>query len=294
MAEARAAGAIYDLGYQQYSGARLGRAYAIRSLFRYSFNTAFGRGRGEKSRSMPILVSLIVFLPAIVQIGIASALGMSNMIHYANYLEFTAYLLALFAASQAPELIVNDKQQGVLSLYLSRPLTATDYILAKLGALSAAMLVLTLGPQLLLFLGKVFIAAAPWTAFRGEWTKLFPIVGGTLLTSVFFAAIGLTLASFASRRGYASAAVIVFFLLTPAVVEMFRSVTSGDLKRYTLLIHPIYLITGFATWLFNVEARVHTAIGRAELPGQYYMYTMVGVCALCVMILLRRYRRLEA
>ena len=47
--------------------------------------------------------------------------------NYATQLNLTAFLLALFGAVQAPELVVTDKQQGVLSLYLSRPLTAADY-----------------------------------------------------------------------------------------------------------------------------------------------------------------------
>ena len=73
---------------------------------------------------------------------------------------------------------------------------------------------------------------------KTEWTKLFPILGGTLLTSIFIASIGMLLASFASRRGYGTAAVIVFFLLAPAIVEMFRSVTSGSIKRYAVLGTP--------------------------------------------------------
>jgi ABC-2 type transport system permease protein len=294
MAEARAAGTIYDLGYQPYTGQRFGRAYAMRSLLKYSFQSAFGIGRGDKAKSMPALVMAAVYLPAVVQVGVASATGMSAFIHYSAFLEFTAFLIALFAASQAPELIISDKQHGVLSLYLSRPLKSTDYAVAKLAALTAAMLVITLGPQLLLFTGKIFIATAPWAAFKAEWGKLMPIVGGTLLTSVFIASIGLLLSSFATRRGYGSASVIVFFLLMPALVTMFRAVTSGDIKRYSVLAHPVFLITGFANWLFDIEAKRRSVVGRAELPGALYFYVMLGVSILCITIFLRRYRRLEA
>src|SRR5207245_2504237 len=153
--------------------------------------------------------------------------------------------------------------QGVLSLYLSRPLRASDYALAKLAALTVAMLALTLGPQLMMFVGKIFLSTAPWTAFKGEYSKLLPIVGGSVLTSLFIASIGLALSSLAARRGYASAAVIVFFLLTPAAANIVRSVTTGDLRRYALLVNPVWLISGFANWLFDVEAGRRTAIARA-------------------------------
>ena len=216
--DARNAGAIYDLGYQRYTGERRGRRYAFRTLLAFSFRSAFGIGRGEKSKTLPVLVTALVYMPALIQIGVASSSGMVNFISYANHLQFTSFLLALFAAAQAPELIVTDRQQGTLALYLSRPLRAVDYPMAKLAALTAAMLVLTLGPQLMLFLGRVFISDTPWPAFVAEWPKLFPIVGGTLLVSLFFAAIGLGLSSMASRRGYASAGVISFFLLTAAML----------------------------------------------------------------------------
>ena len=294
MSEPRAAGTIYDLGYQAYTGPRFGRFYAIRSLYQFSFQQAFGLGRGEKAKSMPFLVVAIVYLVAIVQIIAESATGQPRFINYANFLEFSAFLLALFAAAQAPELIIADKQHGVLSLYLSRPLRASDYAWAKLAALVAAMLVITLGPQLLLFTGKVAIAETPWKTFTTEWPKLLPILGGSILTSVFVASISLMLASFASRRGYGTASVIVFFLLMPALVTMFRTVTSGDLRRYAILAHPVFLIVGFANWLFEIEARRRSVVGRAELPGTLYLFVLLAVSALCVAMLLRRYRKLEA
>ena len=294
MAEARTAGAIYDLGYQRYGGVRRGRGSVIRTLLRFSFNTAFGIGRGQRSKTVPFLVCVVVYLPAIIQVAVASASDGMIGINYAQQLQLTAFLLALFAAAQAPELIVSDRQQGVLSLYLSRPLRAMDYAIAKLGALVGAMLVITLGPQLILFLGKIALATSPLTVLKAEYTKLLPILGGTLLTSVFIASIGLLLASFATRRGYATASVIVFFLLAPAVVEMFRSVTSGDVKRYSTLAHPVYLITGFAGWLFDIEAKRRTAVGRADLPGQAYLWVMLAVSAFCTAMLIRRYRRMEA
>ena len=294
MAEARAAGAIYDLGYQQYRGTRLGRANAFTSLFTFSLRTAFGLGRGVRSKIIPFVVLAIVFFPAIAVVFAAATTGLSAAINYAFQLQFTGYLLALFAAAQAPELIVTDRQHGVLSLYLSRPLSGTDYALAKLGALVGAMLVLTLGPQLLMFVGKIGIAPAPWAAFKDEYGKLMPIVGGMFVISCFMAAIGLSLASLAARRAYASAAVIGFFLLMPAISSLTREASTGDLKRYSILLNPLLVITGFSNWLFDIEAKRRSTIGRADLPGAAYLYVVLGVCLTGIGILWWRYRRSEA
>src|SRR3954462_12306824 len=246
MAEARAAGTIYDLGYQRYGGQRLGRNNAIANLIRYSFRAAFGLGRGPKAKLLPMIVPGVVFLPAIVQVAVASATGRPEFVNYAGHLTFTAFLLALFVAVQAPELVVTDKQQGVLSLYLSRPLTATDYAMSKMFALVGAMLVITLGPQLFMLGGKILLSATPWTIFKTEYKQLAPIVGGTLMTSIFVAAIGLSISSLASKRANATAAVIAVFLILPAAAGIVHGVATGNVRRFAPLANPILVITGFA------------------------------------------------
>ena len=294
MAEPRAAGTIYDLGYQQYRGERLGRANAIRSLFIFSFRTAFGLGRGSRSKVIPVIVIAIVSLAALGMIFMAASMGQTSIINYAAHLSYTAFFLALFAAAQAPELIVTDRQHGVLSLYLSRPMSGTDYAIAKMCALVAALLVITLGPQLLLFGGKVFLSATPSAAFKDEYRKLAPIVGGMFMTSCFMASIGLGIGSLASRRAYATAAVIALFLIMPAASSIIRTAATGDVKRYAILANPMMLINGFAVWLFNVEAKRRSAIGRADLPGTAYLYAILVVCVVGMTIVWTRYRKSEA
>jgi len=289
-----AGGALYDLGYQRYTGIRLNRANSVRTLFGFSFRTAFGFGRGARSKVIPSIILAIVFIPAIVSVGAASTTGFVTLINYAGHLQFTSFLIALFAAAQAPELVVTDRQYGVLTLYLARPITGILYAFAKLGALIAAMMVLTFGPQLLLFLGKVFIAASPWAAFKDEWTILGPLILGTLTVSAFVGSVALAISSFAGRRAYASASVIGFFLLVPAAATVIRSMATGETKRYLILAHPINVITGFANWIFHIEAKRRTQVGRADLPGSYYFAVMLAVIVVATVVLILRYRRSEA
>ncbi|HEY4659297.1 MAG TPA: ABC transporter permease subunit [Gemmatimonadaceae bacterium] len=292
MADERAAGTIYDIGYQHYDGPRRGRGYAFRTLFAFSFRTAFGQGRGQRAHLVPFLVSLLVVLPAIIPIGIASVSGQTAAINYAQHLEFSAFFLALFTAGQSGELIVADRETGTLSLYLSRSLHSTDYALAKLVALAAAILALTLVPQLMMFTGKVFLSETPWTAFQGEWKKLIPMVGGTLLASFYLAAVGLALAATSRRRNYASAMVIAYFVVLPALSGIATEIARGDAKRYMVLLNPFLLMTGFANWLYDVQAR-RGMLRRADLPGELYLYVIAGTCALAIAGLLWRYWKAE-
>jgi hypothetical protein len=117
--------------------------------------------------------------------------------------------------------------------------------------------------------------------------------------------IGLALAAFAARRAYATASVIAFFVFMPAVAGIARTIIqSDDGKRYTILVNPFMVITGFANWLWDVQkttkapnqlgARVAArALARADLPGHYYLWVMLGTCAVALGLLLLRYRRTE-
>jgi ABC-2 type transport system permease protein len=285
---------IYDLGYQTYKGARHGRMYAMRTLFGFSLRAAFGMGRGEQARRVPAVVAMVLFLPAVIQVGVASAAGMSNLVHYAAYLEFTAILLALFVAAQAPELIVTDKQNGALALYLSRPIRATDYAIAKLAALTVATFLFAVLPQLVLFGGKVLLAKDLWPAFKGELPRLEPIFLSAALIAFFLASVALGLASFAVKRAYASAAVIALFLIAPAISEIVRFVATGDIRRWAVLVNPLLVISGLAHWLFHLEISRRSIVGRVDLPGEAYLLTALGAAAVGAAVLMVRYRRNEA
>src|ERR1035437_9870693 len=99
----RAAGTIYDLGYQHYDGPRYGRWHVIRTLTAFSFKSAFGTGRGGKARLVPLIVMVLVFLPVAVPVAMGSALGQPDMSNYGQDLPAGTFFLALFTAGQAPE-----------------------------------------------------------------------------------------------------------------------------------------------------------------------------------------------
>ena len=63
-------GSIYDLGYRGYTGPRLGRSHAIRSLLGHSFRSAYGIGRGARAKIAPITFGAIGLLPAVALVGI--------------------------------------------------------------------------------------------------------------------------------------------------------------------------------------------------------------------------------
>jgi ABC-2 type transport system permease protein len=292
----RAAGTIYDLGYKHYEGVRHGRGYAFRTLAEQAFKTAFGVGRGDKARQLPLLVSMLVFMPAMIWVAIGGVTNRPDIINYAQHIQFASFFLALFAAGQAAEVLVGDRETGTISLYLSRSLHSRDYAFAKVVALGAAFFVLTFGPQITMLAGKVMLSETPWVAFKGEYGKIWPMALGTFIISFYMTAVGMALASFAAKRNVASALVIAWFLVLPAVQGLaFQILRGSENQKFTVLINPFLVLGGLMNWLYDVQERrgapFNRAVARADLPGETYLWVMAGSAAVALAIVLYRYRK---
>lgn len=288
------AGTIYDIGYRRYDGRRLGRAYAFHSLLAHSFRSVFGIGRGARAKIAPFALLTMALLPAIVQSVLAAAFGNTlRLVSYDTYFERVELLVALFCASQAPELVSADQHYHVLSLYFSRALERTDYALAKLLALIAGVLSLTLLPQLVIFLGRIFSSPEVLDALRDERHVIGPILLTTGIAACFMSGIALAIAAFTPRRAYGTAAVIGFFLLSSAVSGVLAQAAEGPLKRYAVLLQPFTILAGVSTWLFDVKLRRRSLLGRADIPGELYLAVALGVIIVAVIVLLWRYRRIR-
>ena len=68
-------GAIHDIGYRHYTGARLGAGYATRTLFSEGLKGAFGFGRSAKSKILPLLLLALLLVFAVIAAAIAIVSG---------------------------------------------------------------------------------------------------------------------------------------------------------------------------------------------------------------------------
>lgn len=283
-------GTIYDIGYRRYTGPRLGRRGAIDTIVRAGVRAAFGMGRSGRSKIIPWGAVILAALPAGVAVAIRVLVGdIVELYSYDNYLWGIGTLLPIFVAAQAPELVVNDMRHNVLPLYFSRPISRRDYVIAKLLALSLALLALTLLPLLLLFVGRVLAAEDIFAAVGDEAGALPAIVGNSVLHAVTVASIGLAIAAVAGRRAYAAGAVLALFLIGSAVSETFREPEFG-LEAIAPFANPLAILDGTREWLFGgsvAESPVSTA--GVALP----VYALATLVLLVVSwgLLALRYRR---
>jgi ABC-2 type transport system permease protein len=279
-------GAIHDIGYQRYSGIRLGRSYARRSLFVHGVRTAFGLGRSGKAKIFPWFAASILLLMAVIVVVLRSQTG-RLAIAYFDFPERGALLVLIFLAAVAPELVSRDLRSKVLPLYFSRPLSRSDYTWAKLAALITSVFLILAVPMLLIFLGGAFSLHGTHVIWR-EFTDFLGGLCSAAVAAILYSAVALLIASLIPRRMLAAAAIVGVFLVTAAVGSAIQVIIGGDGGRWGDVVGPQLLATALNQWLFGGDPK---QIGTF---GYVYLAAAVILSALCAGLLLVRYRKVSA
>lgn len=292
----RATGNIYDLGYRNYAGERLGRSQAFVTLYIHSLRASFGFGRRTVSKLFPVGFAVIAFIPALIQLGIGAFTSSLNadveLFAHEDYYGFIQIILLLFCATTAPELAGRDQRTHTLSLYFSRALRREDYAIAKLAALVTAMLVLTLGPQMLLYIGNGLAEDDVWGYIQREWDQIGPIVASALLISGIIASIGLAIGAYVPRRSYATVAILAAFIIPITVANILIETTDPEVSRYFLLLSPT-IFEGFTLWFFNAPVDSEAFLD-ADFAGYIYLLAGLAWLAIGAVFLVRRFQRVTA
>ncbi|MFR9776768.1 ABC transporter permease [Micromonospora sp. MS34] len=288
-------GVIHDIGYQRYTGPRLGRRQVFGALYGHGLRTVFGLGRSAKSKIFPWLVVGIVTVVAAGITAVRSQIG-QVVWTYAQFADAMSWLVILFVAVAAPELVSRDLRSGVLPLYFSRPLPRGDYALAKLLSLMTALWLLLGGPQLVMFLGAAFTTDS---GMGGVWDELLDLLPGLLyagLWAAVFASIGLLIASLTGKRAFAAGGIVAVFLMTAPIVGVLSIMPSRTVNELAFLASPSTLVAGVGTWALG-DLLVPEGRGGGVPIGDFgpvYGAVAVLLVAACVTLLLLRYRKVAA
>ena len=212
-------GAVYDRGYRPYEGERGGRRAATLALYRATLRRALGIRRSWRQKVAPFVLLGIATIPAIVNVGIGYVTRNEifqdriQIITYREYVGVSSSLL-LFVALVAPDVICPDRRQRVLPLMFARPLTGIDYVAAKLGAITTILFFFSFIPQVVLFVGSMLVSDSSFEYFTDHLDVLWKVTAAVAVLSIYYAVIGLAIASLTDRRIVAGAAVIGLFLVT--------------------------------------------------------------------------------
>ncbi len=294
-------GAIYDLGYRRYEGRRLGRAFALWSLYALSVRHAFGFGRGALPKALAIGLAVLAFTPALLQIALGALLPAGDFEFWQphDYYSVIQIILVLFVAAIGSDLVGNDRRSRTLALYFARPIGRDDYALAKIAALATSLLGLTVLPQLVMFGGNALGAANGLDWMRDNAGDVPRSAASGLVLCAAFAGLGVLAASYAERRAFALIGVIAIFLITLTVVTIVVASIDNEGLRWLLFASPLHVVTGSTLWIFDAVPPLADAsrtgdadaqIAWADLPGYVWTLAALAYGALASALVVRRYR----
>ena len=291
-------GEVFDLGYQHYHGPREGRMRARKALWMNGVRTALGLGRGTLPKVLPVLLFVAVMIPALVAILIASLADVGDdLVDHADYYRIVSVILVLFSAIIAPELLCPDRRDGVINLYLVRPLTTTDYVAGRWLAFFSATLALVLFGQVVLLIGLVLAAEEPLDYFRDNWLDIPRFLLAGIVVAVFTTTLPLAVSAFTTRRAYAAAFVIGVFIISAPVAGILggcdedseRSANTareqcepwtGETGKWLALINIPQVPMHVNDLVFDVETGNRVSGLVEELPDMvpvgWYMLLMAG------------------
>src|SRR2546421_9682790 len=192
---------------------------------------------------------------------------------------FVLFFVSLMAAVIGAGLIADDMQSMAFTLYLSRPITQTDYLLAKAAILAPLVSMVTIVPLLLTALVAALLGRVSW-AIAVEAMGISLVIGGLL--TAFYTAVTLFLSSLTRRKGIAAAGVFAgnFGFTGPA------GVLAGRIGDPSIL----YL----SPW-DDYVAVASVAFGAAPTPIDWLaaLAVLLGVTVLAALVTYLRMRAVE-
>lgn len=294
-------GTVFDIGYQRYTDAREGRGRSRRAIFKDGVRIALGFGRGGRAKILPwffIGVLCVIGLGFALVAGAANRLGgpgTAEKVHlpsHADYYGIASIILFVFGAVMAPELLCRDKRDGTINLYLVRPVTGGDYVMARWAASFAVMTVAAWLPQLLIFLGLSAGDPTPIVYLQQHWIDVprFLLAGAAM--ALYVTTLSMLTASFTSRRAYASVFLVGLFVITsPFTVGLAQQIggKAGQwISMFNLTNIPVHVNDViFGTVSSITEDAPARKLGSAILVSWYFVWTLVPGT-----VLWWRYRRL--
>lgn len=283
---------IHDIGFRHYDGPRLGRGWAFRSLLIETLRGCYGLGRPSKVKAMPWVLTGLILAPALIIVAITIVTGGKELpLSYTQYAGGMWLLIAMFVAGRAPYAISRDLRDGVMPLYLSRPILRRDYVLAKFCGVALGVFFYVAAPIVVLLIGALLAKFPPWH-------ELSAALGGIAMAAVLallLTALSMVLASISRRKGLGVAAIMTTLVLAAGFASIMVAVLqlkfSAERAAYAAMLDPFALVSGLgASWL-GVAPLNQGGKPDGFTGGLVFTLVFVAIVAASLAILMRRFKK---
>ena len=291
--------AVYKRTYKAYHGPLTPAWSRFTVLSRYGLSTLFN--------SRPFTAyTVLCFLPFLIGLayiylahsaaaqaimGMQVGSSMSGSIDnrwFVAFLGVEAWMGFLLAAWGGPGTITKDFANHSVQLYLSRPISRTEYLFGKISVLAALLSCTTWVPALLLFFVKAGLEGHGWI-----WDNLWmagSIVLGCLLWIAVISLVSMAVAVWVKWRIAATALMLAIFFLLPAL-----GVVIGAILRtnWGFVINFPFMITIVWAHLFHITPTNRHSAGFDVVPLWAAWASLLSLCTACFWLLDRKLRARE-
>ena len=279
--------------------------YALREVFKSKLFTAFF----ILCFIYPLIATILVYLHhnvnalALLQINVRELLPIDASF-FRTFLEVQGAFAFILTVIVAPPLISRDLSNNALPLYLSRPLSRTEYVLGKMTVVGFLLSLITWVPGLLVFFFQASLSGVAWT-----WANIWmvgAIFFGSMAWIILLSLIALAVSSLVKWRVVASGAMLGLFFVPSAFAEILNELfltRSGHLISLWATMNSIWrgLFGLFERRAGTVRGTVTNPIYQEQFfdivllePPLWASWLVVAlVCGVCVWLLARKVRAYE-
>lgn len=294
-------GTVFDIGYQRYSGPREGRGRARLALIKDGVRTAMGMGRGMRAKILPwLFIGILAVIGLVMALiagaadrlaGPAMAEGL-NLPSHADYYGIASIILFVFAAAVAPKLLCQDRRDGVIDLYLVRPLTGPDYVFSRWAAFLAVTLGAAWLPQFVLFAGLALGAPDPLSYLGAHWVDIPRFLLAGLAVAAYVTTLATLTASFTDRRVYASVFLVGLVVITTPFTAALASQLGGSAGRWISMFNLADIPVRVNDVIFGETSAITSGEGGADFPDSVLVGWYLAWIAVPAGVLWLRFRNL--
>jgi ABC-2 type transport system permease protein len=219
---------IHDQGYRRYGGDKIANGRAWLVIAGAGIRTFITR----RAFLGLLLASWMPFFARALQIYASANLPQASFLTltpetFREFLEQQAIFVFFITVYVGSGLIANDRRANALQIYLSKPLTRTEYVLGKLAVLMTFLLLVTWIPGLLLLLVQVLFAGS--FTFLVDNLYLFPAITLVAFIETSVAAVSmLALSSLSNSSRYVGILYTSLIFFSQALFGVLQFVTGGS------------------------------------------------------------------
>lgn len=291
-------GAVYDLGYQPFDGERRGRSGARITIWADGLRRMLGLRRKARRKILPWILVAMALIPPIVAVGIsflvpadiAAEIDLASQ--NADFFQLAGTITLLFTALSAPELLIPDRRDGVLSMLSSRPLNSDDYLFARFASLLTIIGTFLLMPQAVLFVGQA--GSDNDGLFRGiinaadTLPKIFIVAA---IYALAFVPLGFLVATFSERKAIAASIYLVLMIALSQIADaIVRNATFAG-ANWAVLTSPLDIADAANAKIFG-NTSTGSLMSVADIDPYIGVVALIVMAAVTTLVSGARYRRL--